>query len=176
MKLRPRLPTTRVASALPRRLPAIVASLAMGLAAIWVAAYWLSKIVAPRPVANLPDTRQVERAVGSDLALRVFAASGAAQPGTVPANIVLTGVFAGQDGRGFATFRLPQGAKGALVGQEVVPGVTLARAEKERVVLRASGVEHNLALVKERPTVAANASPANTATPNNAVPTASRDH
>lgn len=176
MKLSPGLSRPRFASALPRQAPAIAVGLLLGAAAVWVAVYWLGKVIAPRPVASLPESRPAQRPVADAAALRIFSSGGAAQPGASLGNVVVTGVFASADGRGFATFRLAQGAKGVRVGQEVMPGVTLARVEKERVVLGAGGVEHSLTLLKERPPAMAGAAPANTPTANHAAPAAHRDH
>jgi hypothetical protein len=63
-------------------------------------------------------------------------------------------VFATPDGRGFATFRLARGPVAALAGQEVAPGVTLARIAPDHVVLRGASGEQRLELTKRRPEAA----------------------
>ena len=118
-------------------------------AALALAGYWISRIVAPSPVAALPGTVEVPRGATSEQDLaRVFGL----HPEGVDANmdgIVLTGVFAPRSGTGgFATFRTAKGGAGVTVGQEIIPGLRLERVEAGQAVVSSGGHERILELPK----------------------------
>jgi hypothetical protein len=141
-----------LATRLPRDTFGRVVAFLMVVAIALLLGYWLAKLTAPRPVARLPATQNMARAPSTDAALRLFGLVDTAAAG--PANISLTGVFATADGRGFATFRMARGPVAALAGQEVLPGVTLARIGTDHVVLRGASGEQRIELTKRRPEAA----------------------
>ena len=114
------------------------------LAAIILAARWLTDLTAPRPVAELPSVAITQPDANSGLISRLFG-TGVVQTQALE-GLQLTGVFAGSRGGGFATFYTRTGNVSALPGEEIVPGVTLRRIENNRVILLASGVEKELRL------------------------------
>lgn len=133
-----------------RGLAALVTWIA-GLIALAMVAYWISRLVSPRPVAMLPVKHEAPRSgtAEQDMA-RLFGI----QPGGVDASldgIALTGVFANQEGGGFATFRATKGSVGVTVGQEIVPGLRLDRVESGRVMITSGGKQRMLELPKPKP-------------------------
>lgn len=147
--MNPRLTQTRqfMAAHLPRNAPGRVVGWLVGFLAILLAANWLTRIGAPRPVASLKETRVAATPPSLEPIYRIFGVQTgtAAQTGS----LVLTGVFASSDGKGFATFRLPQGQVAAIEGREVMPGVRLLRVERNQVVLGTAAGEQRLPLIKE---------------------------
>ncbi len=137
-----------LAARLPRDTPGRLVGLIMAILAVALLAYWITRISAPRPVAVLPETRTEAPQLSFDSVYRLFGVDASA--GKVSSNLTLTGVFANANGRGFATFRLPQGHASALEGEEVMPGLTLARVAKDHVVLRGAAGEQRLQLTKDK--------------------------
>lgn len=132
----------------------LTALLAWTLAAcaLGLTAYWVNRLVSPRPVAALPVTAQAPRSANAEQDMaRVFGV----QTGSVEASldgVALTGVFAPQGGAGgFATFRTAKGGAGVTVGQEIIPGLRLERVEANRVVVSSSGGERVLELPQPKP-------------------------
>lgn len=122
-------------------------------------ALWLTRLTAPRPVAALPTVDTQDMAAGLEPALRLFGAT--AQTPAQVGHIELTGVSTSTSGQGFATFRTREGARFALVGEEIGPGVRLKAVRGDHVIVLMAGVEHRLAL-PEKPAAApalANANP-----------------
>jgi hypothetical protein len=147
--MNPRLTQTRqfMAAHLPRNAPGQVVGWLLAILAIVLAANWLTRLIAPRPVASLAETRVAAAPLSLEPIYRIFGVQAGSAPQT--GNIVLTGVFATSDGKGFATFRLPQGQVAALAGREVMPGVSLLRVEKNQVVLGTAAGEQRLPLIKD---------------------------
>ncbi len=137
-----------LAANLPRNTPGLVVGWLLAILAIVSAATWLTRLSAPRPVASLPESHTAAAPLSLDPVYRLFGEQAGAAPQM--GNVVLTGVFAASDGKGFATFRLPQGQVATLEGREVMPGVSLARVEKDQVVLRTAAGEQRLPLIKEK--------------------------
>jgi len=124
---------------------------AVAVAAIGLAAYWLTRLVSPRPVAALAASVVAPRGSGAEQDMaRVLGV----QAGGVESNldgIILTGVFAPHGGNGgFATFRTGKGGAGATVGQEIVPGLRLERIEPGRVIVATGRGERVLELPKPK--------------------------
>jgi hypothetical protein len=124
---------------------------ATAAATIGLAAYWLTRVTAPRPVAALPASQEAPRGAGAEAEMaRVLGV----QAGGLETNldgIVLTGVFAPHGDRGgFATFRTGKGGAAAVVGQEIAAGVRLERIEPGRVVVATGRGERVLELPKPR--------------------------
>jgi hypothetical protein len=138
----PRLPS---AQGMAPRLAAL-----MGVLVLVTLAYWVQRLIAPRPVAALPVDVEVPRRAeaGSEIAA-LFGVKAASVDARLD-GLVLTGVFAGRGARGFATFRTARGGASALVGQEVLPGVRLERVEARRVRLSVNGRESFLELPEPR--------------------------
>lgn len=113
--------------------------------------FWINRLLAPRPVASLPDTRAQTAPMRVDSIYRIFGIEPAM--GTGVANIALTGVFAAPGGTGFATFRVPKGQVAVLTGDEVVEGVTLAHVGKDHVMLNTAAGERRVPLTKEKATL-----------------------
>lgn len=121
----------------------------IALAALLLAAYWISRLAAPGPVAALPSTAEAPHSASSEQDVaRIFGI----QPEGVDANmdgIVLTGVFAPHGGTGgFATFRTTKGGAGVTIGQEIIPGLRLERVEAGRAVVSSGGRERIMELPK----------------------------
>lgn len=119
-------------------------TVAFALAGIILAAWWLTRLTAPRPVAELPSAivAQPESATGT--ISRLFATADVKSEDVE--GLQLTGVYAGTRGGGFATIRTRSGDVHAFTGDEVAPGVILKHIERDRVILLASGVEKELML------------------------------
>jgi hypothetical protein len=132
---------------LPRNAPGLAVGWLLAIIAVLLVATWLTRLVAPRPVASLAESPATAAPLALEPIYRLFgvAAGAVAQTG----DIILTGVFAASDGKGFATFRLPQGQVAALEGREVMPGVSLLRVERDHVLLRTAAGEQRLQLIKE---------------------------
>jgi hypothetical protein len=147
--MNPRLTQTRqfLASHLPRNAPGKVVGWLLAVCAMILASIWLTRLIAPRPVASLAETRVAGAPLSLEPIYRIFGVQSGAAPQT--GNIVLTGVFSTPGGKGFATFRLPQGQVAALAGREVMPGVRLLRVEKNQVVLSTASGEQRLPLIKD---------------------------
>jgi len=121
-------------------------AVAFALAATVLAGKWLSELTAPRPVAELPVAASVEPVTGTGAIGRLFA-SGDVQSDVLE-GLLLTGVFSGTRGGGFATIRTRAGDVHVFRGDEVAPGVTLKQIEGNRVILLVSGIEKELKLAE----------------------------
>jgi Type II secretion system protein C len=126
---------------------------ALKLGAVILAAWWLTQLTAPRPVARLPSTAVVEPENGMQKISRIFGV-GETQSRAME-GLLLTGVFAGSKGGGFATFHTRTGEVSAFTGDEVAPGVTLKQIERDRVILLTAGVQKELLLSDNSAPVAA---------------------
>lgn len=128
----------------PALLAARLLRLAFIAAGLLLAAVWLTRVSAPRPVAALATSAVPGPAPNTAAALKVFGI-GVGTAG-LASGVELTGIYARGDGRGFATFRSPRGALSGVAGDEIEPGVQLARVDADRVVLRVGGADVRLAL------------------------------
>lgn len=130
----PKLPTPQFLARLPG---AVIVGLALLLAG-----HWLTILLAPRPVAVLAVTTPTHASTGT--AGRLF---GAAPGGVALINGVrLTGIYAGPNGTGFASFMTPAGARGVRPGQEIQNGVVLTSLHPDHVVVLVGGMETRLPL------------------------------
>ncbi len=141
------IPTLRLSAA--HLVGVVLIALALGLAG-----WWLSQLLAPRPLATLPVTAGPANAVvGVEAALRLF--DPAAAPGVADSNLIngvrLTGIYSGPQGRGFASFQTPAGARGVLPGQEIQSGLILSRLHPDHVVVLAGIQEIRLSLTTTPP-------------------------
>lgn len=142
-----------------QNLPVRALRLGLGIAALILAAVWLTRLSAPRPVAALPAPMVNTPAPSREAAMKVFGIGG--NQAALSAGIELTGIYAGGNRRSFATFRSPQGPASGVAGDQVRPGVLLQEIASDHVILRVDGAEHRLDL-PARPTVPLD----NTVTPN----------
>lgn len=120
-----------------------VLRLTFAVAAVVLAAFWLTRLVAPRPVAVLATSGSGGRAVNQSAVYKVFGLGGQAAQSI---GMELTGLYRRADGRGFATFRSPRGPLFGSVGEEIQPGVRLNHVGIDFVVLAAGGTELRLEL------------------------------
>jgi len=149
------------------RILAVVALLIALALLAWVVAYWGWRWFGPAPVAipaNPPQGDWARRIADA----RVFGAAAPNAPAAAPSSLGdlrLLGVFAEQDGRGYALFR--SSARGAMLiaaGSEIAPGLRLETVKPTGVVLVDTGVRRELTLrppaaaERPRPAVAAAAS------------------
>ena len=118
----------------------------VSVAAILLAAWWLTRLAAPRPVANLPSAAVA--IPGSSLATVSRLFGGGQVNAQALEGVQLTGVYIGGRGGGFATFQTRKGAVSALVGAEISPGVSLVGIEPDRVFVSDHGVRKELPLRK----------------------------
>jgi hypothetical protein len=125
------------------------------LAAIVLAARWLTELTAPRPVAELPSATMTQPNPSARSVSRLFGSGGARS--RVPEGLRLTGVYAGTRGGGFATIRTQTGDVHVFPGDEVVPGVILKQIESDRVILLTSGIQTELQLHQDNPPAATSA-------------------
>jgi general secretion pathway protein C len=157
--------TTSTSSALPlawRALGAIALIAALALLA-WVLAHWGWRWFGPAPVAN-----EARPLAGPPLeriaAARLFGSPVPDQARTEPSatgDLRLLGVFAQDEGKGYALFR--QGARGPLLvtaGGEIAPGVRLEAVRPDGVTILDAGVRRDIVLrpaapPKAKPAVAA---------------------
>jgi hypothetical protein len=117
---------------------------AFALAAVILAAWWLTRLTAPRPVAELASVVIAQPESGTGSISRLFATANVQSPDTE--GLQLTGVYAGTRGGGFATIHTRTSDVHVFPGDEVVPGVVLKQIERDRVILLSSGVEKELML------------------------------
>ncbi|HEY2818996.1 MAG TPA: type II secretion system protein N [Casimicrobiaceae bacterium] len=130
------------------RAVAIVATLAAWALLAVVAAYWLSKLVAPAQVHIPPAAADDPASVllASGLFSRGAPLAPADAPQALPGDARLLGVFAEAKDRGYALFRLSSGPKLVAAGQEIAPGATLARVRPDGIVVREATGERSMAL------------------------------
>ena len=121
-----------------------VLTVVFALAGITLAAWWLTRLTAPRPVAELPSVVMAQPESATGTISRLFATADVKSEDVE--GLQLTGVYAGTRGGGFATIRTRSGDVHAFPGDEVAPGVVLKHIERDRVILLASGVEKELML------------------------------
>jgi len=119
-------------------------TVAFALAGIILAAWWLTRLTAPRPVAQLPSAVIAQPESGTGTISRLFATADVKSEDVE--GLQLTGVYAGTRGGGFATIRTRSGDVHAFPGDEVAPGVILEHIERDRVIVLVSGVEKELML------------------------------
>jgi len=80
-------------------------------------------------------------------AARLFGATAPGITGAALANGVrLTGIYAGPEAGGFASFQTPAGARGVFPGQEAQSGVVLSSLHPDHVVVLVGGLETRLLL------------------------------
>ncbi len=145
-------PAVASAAALPARWR-WVPPVALGAACVALAAalaYWAWYWLAPAPVHRNP-------VVPAD-AVATIVASGIMQDGSAPAAAVtaapaslggdvrLLGTFAQADGKGYALFRLPSGARLVPVGAEIANGAMLVAVGPDGIRVRDGGGERAIAL------------------------------
>jgi hypothetical protein len=147
--MKPSLSRTRqyLATRLPRHAPGRAATALMAVLAILLAAHWITRLTAPRPVARLPESRSVAAPPSLEPVYRLYGVRAEAAPAL--GNVALTGVFAAGGGQGFATFRVSGGQASALRGGEVMPGLILLRVAQDHVVLGSDAGEQRLPLTKD---------------------------
>ncbi|MDP2834098.1 MAG: hypothetical protein Q8Q28_12565 [Pseudomonadota bacterium] len=108
---------------------------------------WISLLLSPRPVAALAVAGAADATVPNDAGARLF---GAPAPGVTGAALVngvrLTGIYAGPEAGGFASFQTPAGARGVFPGQEIQSGVVLSSLHPDHVVVLVGGLETPLPL------------------------------
>jgi hypothetical protein len=143
------------------------------VAAIILAGRWLTELTAPGPVARLPSATITQPENKLNMISRLFRAE-EARPASLD-GLLLTGVFAGAKGGGFATFQAPHGAVAAFPGDEVVPGVKLKQIERDRVILLTTQAQRELRLRTEDKTAAASPISDNPAQINSDIPARLRD-
>lgn len=129
-------------------LPAL-ATFVAGCALALVIAHWTWQIVGPA-------TRHAVAPAPVDPAATIMAAnlfdsatsdtSSKAALAALPGDARLLGIVAAPAQRGYALFRLPEGAKLVAQGQEIVPGVKLEAVEPFAVTIQDSGGERRFAL------------------------------
>jgi hypothetical protein len=117
-----------------------------------VIAHWVWQIVGPARV-RVPAAPPADP-VAALLASGLWA-SGSAAPPAAPdqdapqvlgGDVRLLGVFAEADGRGYALFRLPSGARLVAAGQNIASGATLAAVLPDGIRVREAAGERNIAL------------------------------
>ena len=114
------------------------------LAAVILAAHWLTELTAPRPVAKLPATAIATQDDSLKMVGRLFGVSQARSQAVE--GLKLTGVYAGSGGGGFATFRTRSGEVSVFAGDEIAPGVKLKQIRSDRVIILNTGVPQELRL------------------------------
>jgi hypothetical protein len=117
-------------------------TVAFALAGIILAAWWLTRLTAPRPVAELPSAIIAQPESGTGTISRLFATADVKSEDIE--GLQLTGVYSGTRGGGFATITTRTGNVHVFPGDEVVPGIVLKHIERDRVILLVSGVEKEL--------------------------------
>jgi hypothetical protein len=153
------------APSLAWRAAARIATFAAIVALALVLAYWIWNLIAPAPV-RIPAA--VPTDPGATLAASgLFRSGGASTPSTqagggLGSDARLLGVFAGQNGDGYALFRLSSGPKLVARGQEIVPGAVLAAVNVDSVSVREKDGERALVL---RATSTGNAAKSTSASP-----------
>lgn len=127
----------------PGRLIAFVAMLAALVLLAVVLAHWGWRWFGPAPVALAPSRSDGElsrRIAEAHLFGTAAPSAPAKQAAAVRGDLRLLGVFAQQDGRGYALFRA--GSRGALLvaaGDEAAPGVRLESVQPDGVTLIEDG-------------------------------------
>ena len=123
------------------RMLATLATLVAGAALALVVAHWAWKLFAPSPAA-LPATGP-ENPAATIVAANLF--GGAAAPssnGAAPAEAALgadtrlLGIIAEPGERGYALFRMPNGAKLVAIGAEIANGATLVSVDRDGATVR----------------------------------------
>lgn len=143
------------------RLASALATLVAGLALALVVAYWGWQLLGPSAV-HLPMPAPSDPAatiVASDL----FHGARSRTPPDAPALAILRGdarllgIVAEGGARGYALFRLPDGARLVAPGDEITSGATLVDVRPDAITVRDGAGEHRLLL---RPEVSSARSPA----------------
>ncbi|HNQ04421.1 MAG TPA: hypothetical protein PKH69_07385 [Thiobacillaceae bacterium] len=112
--------------------------------ALVLAGHWLTQFTAPRPLARLPASHVAQP---QDRASQIGLLFGRGEGRPAAAEgLLLTGVFAGTGGGGFATFQTPGGAVSAVQGNEVAPGVRLMQIKRDHVILLTTESQRELRL------------------------------
>jgi len=126
---------------------------ALALLAI-VLAYWSWRWFGPASVVILQSDTQGEytrRISAAHLFGTRAPVAPAGEPAAVSGELRLLGVFAQQDGRGYALFRGARGALFAAAGTDVVPGVRVEAVWPGGVTLIESGARREIALRRAAP-------------------------
>src|SRR5204863_152046 len=121
---------------------------ALALLAI-VLAYWGWRWFGPAPVVIPQSDTQAEytrRISAAHLFGTRAPVASAGESAAVSGELRLLGVFAQQDGRGYALFRGARGALLAAAGTDVVPGVRVEAVRPGGVTLIESGARREIAL------------------------------
>jgi hypothetical protein len=115
----------------------------------WVLAHWGWRWFGPAPVAIPPSVPQDElaRRIGDAhlFGARVSTAP-ASEPTIASGDLRLLGVFAQQEGRGYALFRSSRGASFAAAGSDVMPGVRLDAVTPGGVTIVENGIKREIVL------------------------------
>lgn len=176
MKFPPRPDFSRfTGSRLARLGPLVVWAMALAVAA-WVAVDLFWRFSTPRPpalpVATEADPQRAAQAIVSRHLLGQGATQGAQNIAAAPSRYSLQAVVTGADGRpGWAVLTIDGGPQqGYVEGQDIRPGLQLARVLPDSVELIASGARQRVALT-ERPGAGTVAPPAAPGSPPTLVPT-----
>jgi len=117
----------------------------------FVAAYWATRALAPATVHIAPAAPADP--IATILASGLMHAPGAPAPveakkedATLGGDTRLLGVFAEPEGRGYALFRLPSGARLVALGQDIAQGATLVDVRPDGITIRDAGGERRIAL------------------------------
>jgi hypothetical protein len=146
--------------------------LALALLAL-VLAHWGWRWFGPAPVTIAPSVPQDEfvRRIGEAhlFGTRTMIAP-TSEPTMTSGELRLLGVFAQQEGRGYALFRGARGALLAAAGSEVMPGVRLDAVRAGGVTLVENGIKREIALrgaapADKRPALAAAGGKSSTCAP-----------
>ena len=166
MKLPERLDPSRLPWQRAARLgPLLAWSLALAVTA-WVAADLFWRFTAPRPpalpVASLADPQQAAQAIATRHLMGQGPAAGAPTQVAAPGRYTVQAVVTGAAGRpGWAIVAIDGGAQqGVVEGQEIRPGVTLARVAGDGVELTVGGARQRVALAERGAPAAAPGTPA----------------
>lgn len=145
--------------------PLLAWGVALAVAA-WVAADLFWRFTAPRPpalpVATEPDPLRAAQAIASRHLFGIAANPGApAAVAAAPGRYAVQAVVTGGAGRsGWAVLTIDGGPQqGFVEGQEVRPGVTLARVTSDGVELTVGGARQRVALADRGTTGAAQSAP-----------------
>lgn len=164
MKFSPRLDFSRLSGSRLARLGPLVAwAIALAIAA-WVAVDLFWRFATPRPpalpVATEADPQRAAQAIASRHLLGQGAAPGAQNITAAPSRYSLQAVVTGADGRpGWAVLTIDGGPQqGFVEGQDIRPGLQLARVLPDSVELLASGARQRVMLA-ERPGAGAGSAP-----------------
>ena len=143
------------------RAAAVLAALGAGALLAVVVAWWGWRWFGPAPASVAPhaatpaSTEAIVAAAPFGRAPVPTAAPAAQGGGGLPADARLLGVFAGQDGEGYALLRLPdRGPVLVKTGQDILGGVRLEAVRPNGIRVRDGGGSRDISLRPEAPPAA----------------------